>query len=177
MPWLIGGLIAAVVVGLVGFPVFQEVTEEWPGITMADQGNRHLATVEEEHIPYNSSPSTSGPHLGVGLAPANIYRQQQADELQVHSLEDGHVVVQYDCGDEDCSNLVLQLMSVVQRAIGDQKRVLLAPYTPILHPETGVTHRIALTAWAKIDVFDNFDGERVTKFIDAYEGLDHHVRG
>ena len=177
MPWLIGGLIAAVVVGLVGFPVFQEVTEEWPGITMADQGNRHLATVEEEHIPYNSSPSTSGPHLGVGLAPANIYRQQQADELQVHSLEDGHVVVQYDCGDEDFSNLVLQLMSVVQRAIGDQKRVLLAPYTPILHPETGVTHRIALTAWAKIDVFDDFDGERVTKFIDAYEGLDHHVRG
>lgn len=177
MPWLIGGLVGAMVVGLVGFLVFQEVTKEWPGIAMADQGNRHVATVEEEHIPYNSSPPTSGPHLGGGLAPANIYGQQQADELQTHSLEDGHVIVQYDCGDEDCSNLILQLTSVVQRTIGEQKRVLLAPYTPILHPETGASHRIALTAWTRIDVFDDFDEERITKFIDAYEGLDHHVRG
>lgn len=177
MPWLIGGLVGAMVVGLVGFLVFQEVTKEWPGIAMADQGNRHVATVEEEHIPYNSSPPTSGPHLGGGLAPANIYGQQQADELQAHSLEDGHVIVQYDCGDEDCSNLILQLTSVVQRTIGEQKRVLLAPYTPILHPETGASHRIALTAWTRIDVFDDFDEERITKFIDAYEGLDHHVRG
>lgn len=177
MPWLIGGLVGAMVVGLVGLLVFQEVTKEWPGIAMADQGNRHVATVEEEHIPYNSSPPTSGPHLGGGIAPANIYGQQQADELQTHSLEDGHVIVQYDCNNEDCSNLILQLTSVVQRAIGEQKRVLLAPYTPVLHPETGASHRIALTAWTKIDVFDDFDEERITKFIDAYEGLDHHVRG
>ena len=163
-----------VVVGLVGAAVFQAITKERPGIAIASMGNIHVG-LDEEHRQYNSSPPTSGPHFGGDITRANIYGDQQLDEFQVHSLEDGHVMVQYDCEDEECVELVLELTSLVERAIGDRKRVALAPYTPILHPETGISHRIALTAWGRIDVFDDFDADRITKFISAYEGLDHHA--
>ena len=173
-PWVIGGLVAVIILGLVGLLVFQEATRERPGVALADLGNLHVE-VGDEHEPYNSSPPTSGPHYGFGIAPANIYEEQIEDELQVHSLEDAHVMVQYDCGDEGCPELVDQLSGVVGPAILDGKRVALAPYAPILHPETGTAHRIALTAWTRIDVFDVFDEERVEKFIRAYEGIDHHA--
>ncbi len=172
-PWIIGGVVAVIIVGLIGLLVFQEVTKERPGIALADLGNLHVE-VDEEHELYNSSPPTSGPHYGFGIAPANIYRDQIEDELQVHSLEDAHVMVQYDCMAEECPGLVAQLGDTVQRAILDGKRVALAPYTPILDPETGARHRIALTAWTRIDVFHEFDEERIEKFINAYEGIDHH---
>ena len=172
-PWIIGGVVAVIIAGFIGLLVFQEVTRDRPGIALADLGNFHVE-VDEEHEPYNSSPPTSGPHYGFGIAPANIYMEQIEDELQVHSLEDAHVMVQYDCGEEGCPELVGQLTAVVERAIVDGKRVVLAPYTPILHPDTGALHRIALTAWTRIDMFDEFEEERVEKFINAYEGIDHH---
>ncbi len=35
-------------------------------------------------------------------------------------------------------------------------------------------HRIALTAWTRIDTFEEFDEARVRRFIDRYKGIDHH---
>jgi hypothetical protein len=35
-------------------------------------------------------------------------------------------------------------------------------------------HRIALTAWTRIDAFEEFDEARVRRFIDRYRGIDHH---
>jgi hypothetical protein len=37
--------------------------------------------------------------------------------------------------------------------------------------------KIALTAWGKIDKFDEFDEGRITKFIKAHIGIDHHTKG
>jgi hypothetical protein len=36
--------------------------------------------------------------------------------------------------------------------------------------------RIALTAWAYLDAFDEFDEQRILRFINAHRGIDHHVR-
>ena len=36
--------------------------------------------------------------------------------------------------------------------------------------------RIALTAWTRLDTFDEFDENRIVRFIDAYRGIDHHKR-
>ena len=74
-------------------------------------------------------------------------------------------MVQYDC--DDCEELVDQLAGVVRRY---HEHVILAPYP-------NLDNRIALTAWGRIDKFDEFDENRVVTFIDAYTGLDHHVRG
>jgi hypothetical protein len=35
-------------------------------------------------------------------------------------------------------------------------------------------HRIALTAWERIEILDKFNEERVMAFIEAYAGKDHH---
>jgi len=34
--------------------------------------------------------------------------------------------------------------------------------------------RIAVTAWTRIDTLDEFDARRITRFIEAYRGIDHH---
>jgi hypothetical protein len=44
------------------------------------------------------------------------------------------------------------------------KWVLVAPY-----PDPTVGARIALTAWGRIDTFDEFDEQRITRFIEAYK--------
>ena len=161
---LIGGLLIA-----------QELLREEPGYALEDQGNYHLAEMDEPHVPYNSSPPTSGPHMA-WLTPGDIYDVQVPDEVQVHNLEDGHVNVQYDCPD-GCDELVSQLAEIVTEYLEQPDgRVLMGPYEGIADPVTNQRRRIALTAWTHIDTFDDFDEERVRTFIDAYMGIDHHVQ-
>jgi hypothetical protein len=74
------------------------------------------------------------------------------------------VLVQYDC--RDCEALVAKLKAIVSR-YPDQ--VILAPYPNL---ET----RVALTAWGRIDTFDEVDEPRIVRFIEAYRGIDHHPR-
>jgi hypothetical protein len=37
-------------------------------------------------------------------------------------------------------------------------------------------NKIALTAWERIDTMDKLDEDRILKFIEAYEGIDHHAK-
>ena len=114
-------------------------------------------------------------HIWLRLAPGQIYDVQVPDEIQIHNLEDGHVNVQYDCPD-GCNELVAQLTGVVSEYVAEPEgRVLMGPYNGIIDPVTGQRRRIALTAWTRLDTFDDFDEERIRTFIDAYMGLDHHV--
>jgi hypothetical protein len=46
----------------------------------------------------------------------------------------------------------------------------------ILAPYPNLETRIALTAWGRIDTFEDFDEQRIVRFIDAYGGIDHHPR-
>lgn len=117
------------------------------------------------HVPYNSNPPTSGPHLGE-LAAWGVGFRPIPDELQVHNLEDRGVVIQYRCS-PDCPDLVDKLTAIVKR-YGDY--VLLAP-------RPGMDKRIALTAWGKLDKFDEFDQARIEKFIKRFRGIDHHGEG
>lgn len=134
-----------------------------PGTSIPIMGHDHLVSMDTPHPPYNSDPPTSGPHL-VLLAPWGVYRIPIPKELQVHNLEDGGVLVQYAC--RDCPDVVKKLESIVTR----YNRVVLAPYP---HME----HRIALTAWGRLDAFDDVDADRIMRFIEAYIGIDHHPGG
>jgi hypothetical protein len=82
-------------------------------------------------------------------------------ELQVHNLEDGGVVVQYNC---ECPDLVAKLGEIVKQY---ERNVVLAPYPTM-------KSKIALTAWTRIDTLEDFDAKRITRFIEAYRGIDHH---
>jgi hypothetical protein len=36
--------------------------------------------------------------------------------------------------------------------------------------------RISLTAWTRLDTFNDFDEARIDRFIEAYVGIDHHSK-
>ncbi|MBI1736318.1 MAG: DUF3105 domain-containing protein [Candidatus Rokubacteria bacterium] len=133
---------------------------EPPGTRMADQGNRHVPTLDAPHEPYNSDPPTSGPHVGY-IAPWGLHTRPIPRELQVHNLEDGGVLVQYGC---DCPDVAEKLAAIVRKY---DRFVILAPYP-------SMKTRIALTAWTRIETLDEVDPARITRFIEAYRGVDHH---
>ena len=150
-----------VVAAVIGYFAYRAVAD-LPGVFMPDQGNVHIQSAGEPHVAYNSTPPTSGPHLPY-LAPWGVHTEPIVRELQVHNLEDGGVNVQYNCPTA-CPDLVDKLKAIVQRY---PDRVVLAPFP-------GMKTRIALTAWTRLDAFDDFDEARIVKFIKAYRGIDHH---
>ena len=149
-------VLVAIVVGYFAY----RAQANLPGVQMPDQGNLHISSTDSPHVPYNSDPPTSGPHLPY-IAPWGIHTRPIDRELQVHNLEDGGVVVQYNC---ECPDIVAKLKGIVQRY---DKHVILAPYP-------GMKTKIALTAWTRIDTMEELDEARVRRFIDAYIGIDHH---
>ncbi len=149
-------LVVAVVVAYFAY----RATAALPGLELADLGNEHIPTADSPHVPYNSDPPTSGPHLPY-IAPWGVHTRPIPRELQVHNLEDGGVLVQYNC---ECPDLVAKLRAIVERY---RTQVVLAPYPTM-------KTRMALTAWTRLDAFDEFDAARVTRFIEAYRGIDHH---
>jgi uncharacterized protein DUF3105 len=148
-----------IVAALIGWFAYRAAAD-LPGEKLADLGNEHIQAASEPHPPYNSDPPTSGPHLPY-IAPWGVHTRPIRPELQVHNLEDGGVMVQYNC---TCPELVDKLRAVVGRY---DKQVILAPYP-------GMTSRIALTAWTRLDRLEEFDEKRITRFIDSYRGIDHH---
>lgn len=158
--WVSGALALVI---LVGYLVVRGSTS-LPGQPVPNMGNAHLQPGEKSPVPYNSRPPTSGPHYGT-LAEWGVHDQPIPDEVMVHNLEDGGVGVWYHCPD-GCPELVDQLKAIVQRY---EDKVLMAPY-----PDMDT--RIALTAWNRIDKFDEFDEARIVRFIEAFRGIDHHAR-
>jgi hypothetical protein len=146
-------------VGALGWWVFRAK----PGTYVASQGNAHIAG-QAVGFKFASDPPTSGPHLA-SHASWGIHEQPIPKALQVHSLEDGGVLVQYNC--TDCDDLIRNLKDIVRRY---SDKAILAPYP-------GMKTRIALTAWSYRDAFDEFDEGRILRFIGAHRGIDHHVRG
>ncbi len=136
------------------------------GEFVRSMGNRHVTSTQVGLTTYNSDPPTSGPHLP-SIARWGIHERPIPKELQVHNLEDGGVLVQYNCdrANQECRELVDKLANIVRR----YNHAILAPYP-------GVTQKITLTAWTRIDKFNEFDEKRIVRFIDAYIDMDHHPR-
>jgi Protein of unknown function (DUF3105) len=149
-------VLAAIVVGYFAY----RAQANLPGVQFADQGNLHVVSADTPHEAYNSDPPTSGPHLPY-IAPWGVHTRPIVRELQVHNLEDGGVVVQYNC---ECPDLVAKLKAIVDKY---DRHVILAPYP-------GMKYKIALTAWTRLDTLDEFDEGRMRRFIEAYRGIDHH---
>ena len=157
-------LYAAVSVALLfsAYWAYGKLTEKitWTNVSILPSPHVPLGT---PHPPYNSDPPTSGPHTDE-LAPWGVHTEPIPKETQLHNLEDGGVVINYSC--RDCPELVERLKAIA----GRYARVVLAPYN-------GLDRKIALTAWGKIDKFDEFDEARIFKFIKVHIGIDHHHDG
>ena len=158
--WAVGIAFSLVAVAVAGY--FAWRAADLPGTFVASQGNAHVQLATDPHPPYNSDPPTSGPHLPY-IAPWGVHTRPIQKELQVHNLEDGGVMVQYNC---ECPELAEKLAAIVKRY---DHGVILAPYP-------GMKSKIALTAWTRIDTMEEFDEARIVRFIKAYRGIDHHER-
>ena len=101
---------------------------------------------------YSTTPPTSGSHLAE--VPSWGEQREVSEVRQVHALEHGGVLVQYNCL-TSCQDLVQQLRSITRNY---SSKVILAPYS-------SMSSRIALTSWGKIDLLDEFDLERIEEFV------------
>src|SRR3989442_1089927 len=114
-----------------------------PGVLMPARGTPHTPPADTPPDPYTPDPPTSGPHLPY-IAPWGVHTRPIPTPLQVHNLEDGGVLVQYNC---ECPELVEKLRAIVRRY---DRHVILAPYPPM-------KSRIVLTAWTRLDAFEEPD--------------------
>ncbi len=157
-----------------------------PGRAVETLGNEHVPSPSTPHVPYNTAPPTSGPHLQ-WVAKWGVHKTPILRELQVHNLEDGGVAIQYRC-DQPCPDLVATLEALAasyrDKAEAERKasKIPVTPERPlrskydhlIVAPYPDMEHQIALTAWGRIDSFNGYDEARIVRFIEAYIGIDHH---
>jgi hypothetical protein len=133
-----------------------------PGRHVPNLGNRHIPNVDSPHVAYNSYPPTSGPHV-TDLAEWGIHLKPIPKEIQVHNLEHGGVIIQYNRSAD--TELISKLAEITRRY---KNGIILAPYADM-------DSLIALTAWKRIDKLEQFDEDRIKRFIKTYHGLDQHV--
>ena len=166
-------VIGAITIGLV---VYSASASNPIGTFVQSLGNQHVSAIGDPHVPYNSVPPTSGPHIG-NLASWGIHTEPIPNELQLHNLEDAGVNIQYDCP-TGCPDIV-QSLEAIYKSYSDTRganaRIIVAPYSGIRTASGGKP--IALTAWQRFLYLDTVDEAQIRQFIDAYMGIDHHVSG
>lgn len=117
-------------------------------------GSQHVAR-GEEHPEYNSNPPTSGWHWGSGVAGPGIKSEQLPDELVLHSMEHGAVVVWYneklDKSDVD------RIKEAFVSASGKK----------IMMPRKDLDVPVALTSWNYLLKLNTIDTEKIKEFIET----------
>ena len=113
-------------------------------------------------IVYNSFPPTSGDHYPPeALQRCGFYEDGMRDEVAVHHLEHGNIVVNYNLPD---SGQVDQLRNVM----GD---IDIAKIWGIARSYDKIPEgQVALAAWGVLDRMDGVDEGRITQFFEVYAG-------
>ena len=149
------GVAGIAVLAVLAFGYWLAFLQPRPGESVSTTGSGvHTGRPAEG---YSTSPPTSGPHSP--QAPAWGGQGSLSEELQVHGLEHGGVLVQYNCS-PPCPETVSSLRFITS---GYDRGVILAPYT-------AMDAKIALTSWGKIDLLDEFDRDRIKEFVSKNRG-------
>src|SRR5262245_19903730 len=98
--------------------------EQFPNL-VPPPDSPHIAEVTSPHGPYNSNPPTSGWHYGGGTAPWGVQPQPIPDELTVHNLEHGGVLIHYRQGLDQAT--VDQLTSLARELQQQSPCIVLLP--------------------------------------------------
>ena len=167
--FIVGGIVAAIA----AFAAFIALQPPPPGEIYPDLGNAHLASEFEAHTPYNSSPPSSGPHMGF-LASWGEQEAPVRPEIFIHNLEDAGIVLAYDCED-GCDDIGDGMRAAIEEFA--DRNLLMTEYTGITDAN-GTPHLGAAVAWTRVLYFDDWSAEtqeEVYSFIRLFEGIDHHV--
>lgn len=191
-------IIACLVLIIIGFLtwLFIESSKPLPGTKIADLGRGHVPVGEK--VEYNSNPPTSGKHYedwirsgvyeqpqedgylvhslehGYVIMSYNCDKQVTSNKLQVTSLVYAHGIEEATSSSdiasssanlppnfrsEECHKLVDQLTAIYEKK--SKKKLIVVP-------RPNLDTRIAITAWTYLDKFNQFDQNRIEKFIDAH---------
>ncbi len=123
------------------------------GQEIAIQGLAHIKE-GETHAGYNSNPPTSG-FMYDGVAGAGIHDKEVPDELLVHSMEHGAVIVHYKAGLPQ--NQIDLIKSAFESASGKK----------ILVPRKNLDSPVALTSWGRLLALNTVDAETIKSFIET----------
>lgn len=156
--WFVG--IGAALVAVLIWVSFQRSST--PGEAFPDQGNAHVAE-GDKGAEYNSNPPTSGTHWST-IADWKSYDFVVPDQVLLHNLEDGGVILWYALGSE----------AENQQRIGQLEEVAKGFERVIIAPREGLGAPFAATAWQRRQLFETLDTAALRTFIEAYEGVDHH---
>jgi hypothetical protein len=131
-----------------------------------DQGHDHIPLPAFPHAPYLSYPPASGPHTPY-TAPWGVHPKPVPDEMLVHNLEHGGVVLGYRCA--DCPDVVAALAALAK----GYPLVVIAPNPRLPAP-------VVLSAWQRtlrVPALDDEGQWAIRSFLARYHGVDHHPRG
>ena len=155
-----GRLASGLLVGvLLGGPATAQ--DAGPGRKMPDRGQQHVQ--QGTHIDYPEYPPASGSHWPV-WAKWGAYTEAIPEEVFVHNLEHGGIVILYKCPGP-CPGVVRQLeetVAVLPKSKYGHVKV-------VVSPNAKLKTRFALLAWTRIDEFDRFDRDRILKFVQAWQ--------
>lgn len=146
-----------------------------PGYAVPLQPSRHSPQCPRSG--YNSFPPTSGCH-SPSQTYYGVHREPIPFELQLHNLEHGAVIVQYRTSgviglDENRIDELEGWVEDLRQQDPRYCRLIVAPYpgrfqAPRVDPAEAEEKVIALTAWGRIDLLDDYDLERIREFVDAW---------
>ena len=109
---------------------------------------------------YSTVPPTSGRHWGA-WSDCGFYNHPLPDELLVHNLEHGNIIVSYNLASDD---EVTALRAAVEAIPLAQEFAIVRRYLAI--PEG----MVALTTWGVLDRMEGVDPERIARFFEDYPG-------
>ncbi len=120
-------------------------------------GNPHIVNVTDQHPAYNSNPPTSGWHTGGNIGPWGVTSEPLPDEITVHNLEHGGIIIHYR---QDLDQASLDQLTTLTRQLQQQSPcVLMLP-----RPADKLDTPIAVTAWTWLMKLDKVDTAAITGF-------------
>lgn len=156
---------SAITVGLagaVGFLLFRPLPEELRDVeTFAAAGRGHLTTGEAPPE-YETSPATSGDH-SPSSARCGIYTTEIPDQVQIHNLEHGTVIVQYRSDLDETELRRLQDYGRTKSGL-----ILVAPRSDLDSP-------VVVTSWARMLPLESADIDTIEAYYDQFAGTGPEV--
>ena len=135
-----------------------------PLLTEVMQSRRHFPRPSKftDIFPtgYNTVPPTSGPHWSQ-WSNCGFFTHHLPDELLVHNLEHGNIIVSYNFTDAARTEALRAALSTIPLA---EEFAIARRYDAI--PEG----MVAITAWGVLDRMMGVDSERIAKFFRDYPG-------
>ncbi len=167
-PWLIGLGVALVILVPTGINLYGQ--SQLPGERFRNLGNVHIGT-DAPTPSYNSNPPTSGPHYP-SVGPWGTHTELSpalSDPYLIHNMEDAGVILWYRAGTPQENR---ERATALEGAY-DARRYRRV----VIVPRENMDTMYAMTAWQRLQTFEEIAPDQIDAFMEAYEGVDHHPAG